>query len=134
MISVGFMIAVALALLGLIAHAYLSLQQRLAEFAIVRALGLSAGGMRALLLYEQLFLLGAAMLGGIVAGVLTTQLFLPYLPIATYTMPPFLVVTPWSAIAAFALAMLGIFLLILGVYLTLVLRLQLGRVLRLGDV
>ena len=132
-ISVGFMIAVALALLGLIAHAYLSLQQRLAEFAIVRALGLSAGGMRALLLYEQVFLLGAAMLGGIVAGVLTTQLFLPYLPIATYTMPPFLVVTPWSAIAAFALAMLGIFLLILGVYLTLVLRLHLGRVLRLGD-
>ena len=132
-VSVGFLIAVALALLGFLAYAHLSMQQRLAEFAIVRALGLSSGGMRALLLYEHAFLLGAAMLGGIAAGVITTQLFLPYLPIATHTLPPFLVVTPWSAVAAFVLIMLGVFLLVLGIYSTLVLRMQLGRVLRLGD-
>jgi len=132
-VSVGFLIAVALALLGFLAYAYLSMQQRLAEFAIVRALGLSSGGMRALLLYEHAFLLGAAMLGGIVAGVITTQLYLPYLPIATHTLPPFLVVTPWGAVEAFVLIMLGMFLLVLGIYSTLALRMQLGRVLRLGD-
>jgi ABC-type lipoprotein release transport system permease subunit len=132
-VSVGFLIAVTLALLGFLAYAYVSLQQRLTEFAILRALGLSAGEMRALLLYEQVFLLGAAMLGGVAAGLLTTQLFLPYLPIATHTLPPFLVLMPWGAVVAFVLAMLAVFLLVLSAHITLVLRLPLGRVLRLGD-
>ena len=58
---------------------------------------MSPGQVRSLLLFEQIFLLGAAILGGIVAGLLTTQLFLPYLPIATNVVPPFLVVMPWLA-------------------------------------
>jgi putative ABC transport system permease protein len=132
-VSVGFLIAVALALLGFIAYSYLSMQQRLTEFAVLRALGLSEGGLRALLFYEQVFLLGAAILGGIAAGVLTTQLYLPYLPIATRSLPPFLVVTPWISVAAFVLALLVLFLLVLSVHVLLVLRLPLGRVLRLGD-
>jgi putative ABC transport system permease protein len=132
-VSVGFLIAVALALLGLIAYAYLAMQQRLTEFAVVRALGLSEGGMRALLLYEQVFLLGAAITGGIAAGLLTTQLYLPYLPIATRSLPPFLVVTPWGSVVLFVLALFVLFLLVLSVHLLLVIRLPLGRVLRLGD-
>jgi putative ABC transport system permease protein len=132
-VSVGFLISVGLALLGFLAYMYLSLQQRLAEFAIVRALGLSPSGMRSLLLYEHLFLLTGAMLGGIAAGVLTTQLFLPYLPIATNTVPPFLVVTPWRAVAAFVAAMSTVFVAVMSICVTLVLRLQLGNVLRLGE-
>jgi putative ABC transport system permease protein len=132
-VSVGFLIAVALALLGLIAYAYLAMQERLTEFAVVRALGLSEGSMRALLLYEQVFLLGAAIAGGIAAGLLTTQLYLPYLPIATRSLPPFLVVTPWSSVVLFVLALFVLFLLVLSVHLLLVIRLPLGRVLRLGD-
>src|SRR6185312_16300775 len=132
-VSVGFWIAVALALLGLVAYAYLAMQQRLTEFAVVRALGLSEGGMRALLLYEQVFLLGAAIIGGITAGLLTTQLYLPYLPIATRSLPPFLVVTPWSSVLLFVLALFVLFLLVLSVHVLLVIRLPLGRVLRLGD-
>jgi len=132
-VSVGFLIAVALALLGLIVYAYLSLQQRLSEVAIVRALGLSQGQVRSLVLFEQVFLLGAAILGGIIAGLSTTQLFLPYLPIATNVMPPFLVVMPWDAIAEFVLALFIVFLLALSMHVSLLLRLQLGRVLRLGE-
>ena len=132
-VSIGFLIAVGLVLLGFITYAFLSLQQRLTEFAILRSLGLSPAGMRALLFYEQAFLLGAAMIGGIAAGIVTTQLYLPYLPIATRTLPPFLVVTPWGSIAAFVLALFVLFLLVVSALVLLVLRLPLGRVLRLGD-
>ena len=132
-VSVGFLIAVALALLGLIVYAYLSLQQRLSEVAIVRALGLSQGQVRSLVLFEQVFLLGAAILGGLIAGLSTTQLFLPYVPIATNMMPPFLVVMPWGAIGEFVLALLVVFVLALSLHVSLLLRLQLGRVLRLGE-
>ena len=132
-VSVGFLSSVVLALLGFLTYAYISLQRRLVEFAVLRALGLSSNAMRSLLLYEQVFLLGAAMIGGIVAGVLTTRLFLPYLPIAVNSLPPFLVLTPWSAILAFVLVMLVLFVLVLSTYVGLVLRLRLGSVLRLGE-
>jgi len=132
-VSVGFLIAAALALLGFLTYAYLTLQQRLSEVDILRALGLSRGQVRTLLLFEQVFLLATAILGGIVAGVLTTRLFLPYMPIAANVVPPFLVVMPWSAVGAFVLAMLIAFVLVLSVHVTLLLRVQLGRVLRLGE-
>ncbi len=132
-VSAGFSIALVLALLGFVAYAYLSLQRRRIEFAIVRALGLSSGQLRWLLLCEQFYLLGAGIAGGIVAGVLTTTLFLPYLPFATNTMPPFLVTTPWAAILEFIVVVLIVFLIVLSCYVYMLLRLQLGRVLRLGE-
>lgn len=132
-VSVGFLVASALALLGFVTYAYLTLQQRLSEVAILRALGLSRGQVRTLLLCEQMFLLATAILGGIVAGLLTTRLFLPYMPIAANMVPPFIVVMPWSAVVAFVLAMLVAFVLVLSAHVTLLLRAQLGRVLRLGE-
>ena len=132
-VSVGFLVAAALALLGFLTYGYLTLQQRLSEVAILRALGLSRGQVRTLLLFEQLFLLATAVLGGIVAGLLTTRLFLPYMPIAANVVPPFVVVMPWSAVGAFVLAMLVAFVLVLSLHVTLLLRAQLGRVLRLGE-
>ncbi len=133
MVSVGFLIAGALSLLGFMAYAYLSLQRRLTEFAIVRALGLSRQQLRWLLLCEQLYLLGAGIVGGIAAGVLTTVLFLPYIPIAQSTLPPYLVVVPWSAVEGFVLVVLIVFVLVLSVHVWMLLRANLGRVLRLGE-
>lgn len=132
-VSVGFLIAVALVLLGFVAYTYLTLQQRIAEVAVLRALGLSGGQVRSLLLFEEVFLLGTAILGGIVAGVLTTRLFLPYLPIAANVVPPFIVIMPWLAVGEFVLAVLVVFVLVLTIHVSLLLRVQLGQVLRLGD-
>jgi putative ABC transport system permease protein len=132
-VSVGFLVAVGLVLLGFLAYTYLTLQRRIAEVAVLRALGLSLGQVRSLLLFEEAFLLGAAILGGIVAGVLTTRLFLPYLPLAANVVPPFVIVMPWLAVAEFVLAVLIVFVLVLSVHTSLLLRVQLGRVLRLGE-
>jgi len=132
-VSVGFLIAVAFVLLGFITYAYLTLQQRLAEVAILRALGLSQWQVRTLLLFEEVFLLGVAILGGIAAGLLTTRLFLPYLPIAASVVPPFVVVMPWLAVGEFVLTVLVVFVLVLSLHVSLLLRAELGGVLRLGD-
>jgi putative ABC transport system permease protein len=132
-VSIGFLIAGLLSLLGFVTYAHLSLQRRLSDFAVVRALGLSRAGLRWLLLCEQLFLLGGGILGGIAAGVLTTVLFLPYMPIAQSTMPPYLVVVPWSAVEGFVLAVLAVFAIVLSLHIWTLLRANLGRVLRLGE-
>jgi len=132
-VSVGFLIALLLALLGFLTYASLSLQRRLPEFAIVRALGLSPGQLRGLLLCEHLFMLGAGMIGGLISGVLTSRLFLPYLPIASSIMPPFLIAIPWLAVEEFLAAVLIVFMLALGVYAWMLMRLQVSRALRLGE-
>jgi len=132
-VSLGFLSALALALLGFVAYAYLSLQRRLREFAIVRALGFSAGQTQRWLLYEHFFVLGMGIGSGLVAGILATRLFLPYMPVTAATTPPFLVVVPWGAIAEFVLTILLVFALLLSAHVALLLRLQLSRVLRLGE-
>lgn len=132
-VSIGFAIAVALLLLSLVVYAYLTLQQRLVEFAIVRTLGLSARQLQGLLLCEQLVLLAAGVCGGVITGVLATRLFLPYLPITVDTMPPFVIVLPWLVVSKFVLTVLGVSLVVLGLHGGALLRLRLGRVLRLGE-
>jgi ABC-type antimicrobial peptide transport system permease subunit len=111
----------------------LTLQLRLAEVAILRALGLSQWQVRTLLLFEEVFLLGAAILGGITAGLLTPRLFLPYLPVAASVVPPFVVVMPWLAVGEFVLTVLLVFVLVLSLHVSLLLRAELGGVPRLGD-
>jgi len=65
--------------------------------------------------------------------VLTTVLFLPYLPIAQNTVPPYLVIVPWTTVETFAGAVLLVFVLVLSAHASMVLRASLGRVLRLGE-
>jgi putative ABC transport system permease protein len=132
-VSIGFLFALLLALLGLSAYAYLALQRRLGEFAIVRALGLSPAQLRWLILSEQFFLLGAGVGGGLVGGVLTSRLFLPYMPITSGIMPPFLVTIPWTAIEQFVAVILIVFAPILAAHAWALMRLRLGHVLRLGE-
>ncbi len=131
--SVGFLIALLLALLGFFVYTYLTLQRRAHEFGILRVLGLSSAQMRWLLLSEQFFLLGAAVGGGLIGGVLMSGLFLPYMPITTSIVPPFLVTIPWTAIAQFVTIIMIVFALVLTAHAWILLRLELARVLRLGD-
>jgi putative ABC transport system permease protein len=132
-VSIGFLIAVTFVLLGFVTYAYLTLQDRLVEVATLQALGFSGRQVRLLLLFEEVFLLATAMIGGIVAGLLTVRLFLPYLPIAANVVPPFIVVMPWAAVGEFMLALTIVFIVVLTLHISFLLRLQVGRVLRLGD-
>jgi ABC-type antimicrobial peptide transport system permease subunit len=110
------------------------LQRRAHEFAILRVLGLSPAQVRWLLLSEQFFLLGAAVGGGLIGGVLMSGLFLPYMPITTSIVPPFLVTIPWTAIEQFVTIIMIVFALVLTAYAWMLMRLDLARVLRIGDV
>jgi putative ABC transport system permease protein len=132
-VSIGFLFALLLALLGLFAYAYLALQRRLGEFAIVRALGLSPAQLRWLVLSEQFFLLAAGVGGGLLGGVLTSRLFLPYMPFASGIMPPFLITIPWMAVEQFVAVILIVFAPVLAAHAWVLMRMRLGRVLRLGE-
>jgi putative ABC transport system permease protein len=132
-VSIGFAIAVLFALLGFVAHAAFAQRQRARELAVLRALGLAAAQVRALLLAEDMVLLAAGVAGGLLGGALASGLFVPYLPLAGSTEIPFLVHVPWGYMAAFGGGLLVVVLVLFGVTAGLALSQRLAAALRLGD-
>ncbi len=131
--SIGFIIAAGLAMLGLVAYLYLSMERRAGDFGVLRALGSSTAQVAAMLLLEQLFLVAIGVVAALVIGLLGGQLFIPYLPIAQFTTPPFLVDVPWQDVVRLVVILLAAFAVALAASAYAITRVQIGRILRLGE-
>jgi putative ABC transport system permease protein len=135
-LSLDFIIAGLLYTAGLILLFYLLVRQRAFEFAVLRAMGLSVRQLTRSLGWEQLTLLGMALLVGIPLGAVIALLSLPVFTIDTTGKPQLLPVIPQLSVLS-ALQQ-GVFLLLcLGVALACTLaifcRLRVQEALRLGE-
>ncbi len=100
-LTVGFLVAALLTVMGFLLYTFLSYQRRLQQLGIMRAMGLSVFGLVSLLGFEQLFLIVVGVLLGTVLGRFASSLFIPYFHIDLdqhANVPPFLVHTPWDQI------------------------------------
>jgi putative ABC transport system permease protein len=100
-LSVGFVAAAALTMLGFIIHSFISFRQRYIEFGVLRAIGLSVGQMIGFLGVEQLVLILTGMTAGTAVGVWVSRLFMPFFQVGTAktsNIPPFVVVIAWDDI------------------------------------
>ena len=136
LLSVGFIASAFLTVLGFLFYSVLSFQRRFVELGMLRAIGLSAGQLGALLAWEQALIIGAGMLGGTLIGVTGSQLFIPFLQVrrgAHAQIPPFVVQIAWEQITIIY-AVFGAMLLA-AVLLTLVLlrRMKLFQAVKLGE-
>jgi len=77
-LSLGFATAAALAALGFVVTAIAAARERLTEFALLRAVGLSARQLGVWLTLEQCALLAITLTGGVVVGAAMSWLILPY--------------------------------------------------------
>ncbi|MGH2467972.1 MAG: FtsX-like permease family protein, partial [Candidatus Limnocylindrales bacterium] len=103
----GSLAAAAFAVLGFLVGASVSVRERVGEFALLRALGLSGPQLAAWLTAEQAFLLGVGLLAGTGVGVLLAWLILPATLLSASgapVVPAPTVVIPWALIG---LAYLG---------------------------
>ena len=101
-LSVGFVAAALLTLLGFLLQAYISFRRRYIEFGVLRAIGLSIGQMISFLGLEQLLLIAAGITAGTALGVWVSNLFIPFLQVGSarfIDIPPFVVLIAWSDIA-----------------------------------
>jgi putative ABC transport system permease protein len=101
-LSVGFVAAAALTLLGFLIHSFISFRQRYIEFGVLRAIGLSVGQMIAFLGVEQLVLILTGMTAGTLVGVWVSRLFVPFFQVGlskTASIPPFMVLIAWEDIS-----------------------------------
>lgn len=94
-LTLGFVAAMIISLLGFLIYWIISIQSRVLQFGIFRAMGLSLSGVIAIIAFEQLLVSGAAILAGITIGSLAGDLFIPFFQMlysAAEQVPPFKIV------------------------------------------
>jgi len=132
----GYYLTTVLSLVGFGTHFYMSTRQRAANFSILRALGLSPGQLYTALFVEQVVLMLSGLALGTLLGLLLNELTLSGLPLRLGeldTVPPFLVQTDWRLIVRVYATLVAAFLGSLGVAIFFLWRVQIHRVLRIGE-
>ncbi|MEM7533198.1 MAG: ABC transporter permease [Chloroflexota bacterium] len=135
-LSVGFLSAALLTVLGFLLYALFSFRRRFIELGTLRAMGLSSGQMTAFLAWELAFLILLGLGAGTILGSIISQAFIPYLQVGTDAealTPPFQVQIAWFAILRIY-ALFGIlFFFALSVLAVLLLRMKIFQAIKLGE-
>ena len=135
-LSLGFVAAALFATVGFISSAAVAARERLTEFALLRALGLSRRQLAASLLFENALLISISLVSSLALGLLLSRLILPLITVnrdATRVFPSLIVVIPWDAIMLVQGLTLATLLLVSAVLALMLRRSGLGELLRLGE-
>jgi putative ABC transport system permease protein len=101
-LSVGFMAAAVLTVLGFLLYAFFSFRRRFIELGVLRAIGLSSRQMTVFLAWELAFLLLVGAAAGTGLGAWVSKLFIPYLQSSSggveTQFPPFVVAIDWLSV------------------------------------
>ncbi|MFI6325792.1 FtsX-like permease family protein [Nonomuraea sp. NPDC050556] len=132
----GFAAALVFAALGFLVNATVAARERMGEFTILRALGVSFRQVFGLLAIEQAFIIGLSLVAGTVLAVVVGALVVPHIVLtgqASAVTPDVILDIPWPATAAMlALVAAVLFAIVAGLARNLR-RQGLGRVLRIGE-
>ena len=135
-LTLGFLVTMAIAMIGFNIYWVLSIRGRELQFGILRAIGMTQKKVIGILVCEQIMISLVAVLVGVLIGSLTSQLYVPLLSIvysASEQVPPFTVVASRSdylkiyGVIAF---MLATGFAILG---TIVSRIKIAQAIKLGE-
>ena len=135
-LSLGFVVAMLFAVIGLVVSAAVSVRQRRTEFALLRALGLSPDQLSGWLWLENGSLVLVSLIFGTLLGLLIGWVVLPFVTVtqqAAVPFPPVAVEIPWGAIALLELATALALVATLFVLTRAMRRSGLGSVLRMGE-
>ncbi|MCL4860385.1 MAG: ABC transporter permease [Caldilineaceae bacterium] len=135
-LSVGFLAAAFLTVLGFFLYALFSFRRRFIELGTLRAIGLSPGQMTTFLAWELAFLIILGLGAGTYLGALISQVFIPYLQIGADVQsmtPPFQVEIAWQAITRIYVLFALLFVVALGVLVALLLRMKIFQAIKLGE-
>lgn len=135
-LTLGFIVTMIICMAGFLIYWILSINRRVLNFGIFRAIGLSRGKIIGMLTWEQILISGLSIITGIVIGLLSSKLFVPLLQIANNAaeqVPPFHVVTnpaDFARIYAMVFFMLAAGLTVLGMLIS---RIKIAQVIKLGE-
>ena len=136
LLSVGFLAAAALTVLGFLVYAIVSFRRRFIELGMLRAVGLSVQQMALFLTGEQAIVILSGTGLGTALGVLASQLFIPFLQVGagkTATVPPFVVQIAWNQLWTIYAVFGAMFLIAVGVLIALLIRMKVFEAIKLGE-
>jgi hypothetical protein len=108
-LGIGFVAAALFAVVGFMVSATVAARERITEFALLRALGLSSGQLSVWLSLENAALAAVSLVSGSALGLVIAWVVLPFITVtqgAATPFPPVAVDVPWATIAV--LEVLGI--------------------------
>ena len=134
LLTIGFLVAALLTVLGYLLYALLAFRTRLLQFGLLRAMGLARGSLSAAVALEQVFLLVAGVAGGLYIGDWAAGLFLPFFQSTSGgSQPPFIIVGPGPDLARMG----GVLAILLGLAIVGLLQglrgLRIGEAVKLGE-
>lgn len=135
-LSVGFLAAALLTVLGFFLYALFSFRRRFIELGTLRAIGLSPGEMTAFLAWELAFVVLLGLGAGTILGALVSNVYIPYLQVGNTPQsltPHFLVEIAWPAVTRIYILFGTLFLVALGVLAALLLRMKIFQAIKLGE-
>lgn len=136
LLSIGFIAAVLMTLLGFLISSILSFRERLIQLGVLRTVGLSVGQMAAFLAGEQLILIATGIGVGTGLGIGASLLFVPYLQVRSGPhpqTPPFVVQMAWDDMYKIY-ALFGVMLLLaIGATIGLLIRMKVFEAIKLGE-
>jgi hypothetical protein len=135
-LSLGFVSAALFAVIGFVVSAAVSAHERLTEFSLLRALGLSPRQLSGWLSLENGLLVLISLIGGTALGLLMAWMVLPFVTLtqdASTVVPGIIVAIPWSSILLLEGITIGALALVVLALAFLLRRVGLGTVLRLGE-
>lgn len=131
-LSVGFLAAALLTVMGFLFYALFSFRRRFIELGVLRAIGLSAGQMTSFLAWELAFLILVGLGAGTGLGAWVSHLFIPYLQVGSQT-PPFVVQIAWSSVFRIYALFGLLFVVALGGLAVLLMRMKIFQAVKLGE-
>ena len=135
-LSLGFVAAAIFAGIGFAVNAAVSARERLVEFALMRAVGLSTRQLIAWLSLENALLVLFGLAGGTILGLGLAWVVLPLIAItqeATEAIPGVIVIYPWRSILLLELSLVAVLAAAVGLLAAMLRRMGLGTLLRLGE-
>jgi putative ABC transport system permease protein len=94
-LTLGFLVTLGISIIGFLIYWIISIQERLLQFGVLRAIGMSKPKVVVMLVCEHALVSGIPILLGIAIGGITSRLFVPLLQVvysAAQQVPPFRVV------------------------------------------
>ncbi|HUX77558.1 MAG TPA: ABC transporter permease [Anaerolineae bacterium] len=135
-LSVGFLAAALLTVMGFLFYALFSFRRRFIELGVLRAIGLSSAQMTAFLAWELAFLVVVGLVAGTGLGAWVSELFIPYLQVGTgpsAQIPPYVVEIAWPAILQIYALFGLLFVVALGGLAALLMRIKIFQAVKLGE-
>jgi putative ABC transport system permease protein len=136
LLSVGFIAAAVLTVIGFLVYAVVSFKRRFIELGMLRAIGLSTRQMTAYLTGELAALILTGVTVGAGLGVWASILFIPYFQIGsdkTALVPPFVVQVAWQQLGIVLIIFGAMFVVAVAVLAVLLTRMKVFEAVKLGE-